>query len=55
MEHNIQKQVYSAPEIDSIALDNDISLQLASNPPWGPGEAALGALELTNTNSFEIF
>jgi len=39
MNKNNQKQAYSTPEIECIALDKDISLQLASElPPFGPGE-----------------
>lgn len=37
----MKKQVYKAPEIVQISIDNDISLILTSQsetPPWGPGE-----------------
>lgn len=33
--------LYIAPRIEIILLDNEISLQLASNPPGGPGETNL--------------
>jgi len=54
MENNIQKRVYNTPEIDCIALDNDISLQLASMP-LGPNESALSTMEITEMSSFEIY
>lgn len=34
-------EVYIAPEIKIIQLDNEISLALESNPPVGPSEVAL--------------
>ena len=34
----IEKKKYSSPQIESIQLDNDISLTLDSNPPTGNGE-----------------
>lgn len=33
------KRKYIAPHIDIIYLDNEISLQLESNPPIGPNES----------------
>jgi len=48
MENIIQKLAYSTPEIVCVALDHEISLQLDSsnnNPPFAPGETAIGALE----------
>ena len=33
-----EKRMYSIPEIQSIKLDNEISLALESSPPEGPGE-----------------
>ncbi len=32
------KKAYTAPEIELIPLDNEISLALESNPPAGPDE-----------------
>ena len=32
------KKVYDAPEINQVQLDNEISLQLQSNPLPGPNE-----------------
>lgn len=36
---NNKKQIYTAPEIESIVLDNEISLALESAPPAGPFES----------------
>ena len=39
IESNIQKRIYSNPEIVCVELDNEISLALASEaPPEGPSE-----------------
>lgn len=35
-----EKKIYSSPVIEKIVLDNQISLILESNPPFGPSEAA---------------
>ena len=32
------KRVYFQPRMECVKLDNDISLQLISDPPDGPGE-----------------
>jgi len=37
-ENMIEKKKYSSPQIESIQLDNDISLTLDTNPPTGNGE-----------------
>jgi hypothetical protein len=34
---NVQKRQYSAPEVECVTLDCDISLTLDSEPPIGPG------------------
>ncbi len=34
----MEKKKYRAPIIEIIYLDNEISLQLESNPPTGPSE-----------------
>ena len=34
----IIKKRYTSPVVERIKLDNDISLQLESEPPFGPGE-----------------
>lgn len=38
---NENKLLYTAPIIESIKLDNDISLALESSPPIGPEETLL--------------
>jgi len=42
------KKKYITPRIEIICLDNDISLQLESNPPGGPGETNLSPAFLNN-------
>jgi hypothetical protein len=37
----MEKKIYIAPEIMLVELDADISLQLTSAPPEGPGESSL--------------
>jgi hypothetical protein len=39
------KKVYEAPAFESIVVDNEISLVLATNPPVGPGESGGGQFE----------
>ena len=34
----MDKQIYTAPELTKIELDNEISLALESTPPAGPNE-----------------
>jgi hypothetical protein len=34
----MEKKKYTAPEIELIELDNEISLALESSPPAGPSE-----------------
>jgi len=36
----MEKKIYSAPQIEQIILDKEISLALESNPPAGPNEGA---------------
>lgn len=40
---NPKKNNYISPEIQEIYIDNQISLQLQSNPPLGPGEQGFQA------------
>ncbi|MEI6555209.1 MAG: hypothetical protein WCL70_06445 [Paludibacter sp.] len=47
-----QKQMYSTPQIERIELDNEIALQLESQPPKAPGEAHLNAPEYFNNDPF---
>jgi hypothetical protein len=44
---------YIAPKIEVIQLDNEISLQLESTPPEGPGESASLSAEYMKTNPFK--
>ena len=32
------KLAYTTPQIEEVLLDNEISLSLLSDPPYGPGE-----------------
>ena len=48
-----QKQMYIAPQIERIELDNEIALQLESTPPKAPGEAHLNAPEYFNNDPFK--
>lgn len=41
----MKKKKYTAPSIEWIPLDNEISLALESNPPLGPDE---GFLRISN-------
>ena len=51
----MEKQKYTAPEIVCVTLDNEISLQLASNPPGGPGEGACLTPEYLQPNPFKTY
>lgn len=46
-----EKEIYTAPEIKKIKLDNEISLALES-PPLGPGEGASLAPEYMKNDPF---
>jgi hypothetical protein len=37
----LNKKIYSSPNIELFKLDNEISLQLQSNAPAGPGEGVM--------------
>jgi len=52
---NNKKQVYIAPQVERIELDNEIALQLESStlPPKAPGEAGLRAPEYFNNDPFK--
>ena len=48
------KRIYASPMITEIKLDNQISLQLTSNAPAGPGEGAQNRLpEYFNNDPFK--
>ena len=51
--HNKNKQEYSAPLIELIKLDNEISLTLDSAPPAGPGEPTGYAPEYFNNDPYK--
>ena len=44
---------YTTPVVESIELDNEISLILASAPPGGPGEVIGAAPEYFNPDPFK--
>jgi hypothetical protein len=44
---------YIAPKIEVIQLDNEISLQLQSTPPEGPGESVSLSTEYMKINPFK--
>ena len=54
METNKIKKTYCAPTIELIKLDNQITLQLASNAPDGPGESISNAPEYFNNDPFRM-
>jgi len=47
------KREYSAPLIELIELDNEISLALESTPPTGPDEGYLKVPEYLNNDPFK--
>jgi len=49
----MEKKKYSAPCIEIIFLDNEISLALESNPPAGPSETLLLTPEIFKPDSFK--
>ncbi len=50
---NTTNKIYSAPEIKCIEFDNQISLQLESDAPIGPGEGISSAPEYFNNYPFK--
>ncbi|MEI6555269.1 MAG: hypothetical protein WCL70_06760 [Paludibacter sp.] len=44
---------YIAPQVEHIELDNEIALQLESQPPKAPGEAHLNAPGYFNNDPFK--
>jgi len=44
----MKKRTYSTPETLHVKLDNEISLILESNPPFGPGELVLSTDHFNN-------
>jgi hypothetical protein len=50
---NNTKKVYTTPELTFEQIDNEISLQLDSMAPFGPGEASImDPLLMQDPNSF---
>ncbi len=48
-----QKKSYSTPLFTLIVLDNEISLQLESNPPFGPDETGFNLPDSNTSDSFK--
>jgi len=49
----MEKKKYFSPIIELIVLDSDISLQLESNPPEGPGETGRLAPEYLHNDPYK--
>ena len=49
------KKKYTAPVIEIILLDNEISLALESTPPDGPGEGIVQLTDSLNRDPFKDF
>ncbi len=49
----MEKKIYTAPHIEIIFLDNEISLALESAPPVGPDEGYLKTQEYFNNDLFK--
>ena len=47
------KSHYSFPRIERIKIDNEISLQLESTPPTGPGETRVNSFEGSKNDPFK--
>jgi hypothetical protein len=47
-----EKRIYLKPQIECIALDNEISLALESAPPVGPDETNTDSPAFINNNPF---
>jgi len=50
---NNDKSIYAAPLIERVLLDNEISLALESDPPFGPDEPISCAPEYFNNDPFK--
>lgn len=48
-----EKSIYVSPSIELIKLDNQISLQLTSDAPYGPNENQSRAPEYFNNDPFK--
>jgi len=47
------KRIYFVPLIERIKLDNEISLELQSTPPFGPEESITKSPEYFNSDPFK--
>ena len=48
----MEKKKYTTPQVQLIALDNEISLALESSPPDGPGEGTSLTPHYINNDPF---
>lgn len=57
MEHGMMfiKREYSTPQINCVAIDNEISLALESDPPTGANESLLISPQYLKVNPFSYF
>ena len=55
LNENIAKRRYELPTINTIMLDNSISLALESAPPAGPGEVLNSAPTYINSTPFKEY
>lgn len=53
MNKNNNKKIYSEPQIELIKLDNEISLSLLSDPPYGPGETIGAAPQYLSNDPYK--
>jgi len=51
----MKKRIYSSPKIQLIVLDNEISLQLASDPPVPPGDEVYNKPEYFNNDPYKVY
>ena len=49
----VNKTTYNSPKIERVILDNEISLVLESNPPYGPNESSLMTPDYFNNDPFK--
>ena len=50
---NTPKREYIKPQLECIALDNEIALALQSSPPDGPGESYIPSMNNDATTPFK--
>jgi hypothetical protein len=53
MKQDIQKRVYSTPQLERVVLDNEISLILQSVIPPGPGDEGRNTPSHFNNDPFK--